>query len=881
MSGPAVGRVLAALAEHGSRVESRGADSWMAQCPADGHDDRTASLSVAQGDVGAVVCCQAGCDTKTAVLPPLQLAFPDLFDQSRKVRDRAPRRVVAEYRYTDEHGELLFVKVRYEPKDFAVKRPDGRGGWTYKLGDARRVLYRLPGVAAARQAGQPVYLVEGERDADRLTGLGHAATCNFDGAAKDGQRAKWRPEYGDALRGTDMVIIADRDAAGVAHARAAAADLEGKAKSVTVMQAALDRAHADVTDHLAAGLTLDQLVPLKAEPAPAASGDGAEEKRSQASRLVELAADRFDLVMSEDGRPYGVVRNGANIALPLRGSRGLRTRLAAIFADETRGTAPSQSALADALAVLEGYAARKDPVPVHLRLARHGDGIVIDLGTADGRCVIVGPDGWRVEGRSPVLFRRTALTSVMPDPVRDGDGLAALDGLLNASEAAFRLLVGWMVSSLIPEIPHPILAFKGEQGTGKTTAARCVVQVIDPSPAPLRTAPRDVKQWVVVASASWAVCLDNVNAVSGWLSETLCRAVTGDGNVDRALYTDDDVTVLAFRRVVMMTSIDAGHLDGDLAERLLLIELQPMKEGERRTDADLTAAYLDNQPSIFASLLDLTAKVLKRLPDVHPESMPRMADFACVLQALDEVTGWNTLGSYTDAADTIASDVLEGDPFGQAVAAMVRRLPEGTWTGTAGRLLELVTPDKPPKGWPKDSTRAAGRLKRIAPVLRQAGISFDDSEREAQGNRSRLYTLAILADAPKQENDRQLAPAVPAAPGTVIDLQEHAGASAGAGDRTAPAAPAEDPSAGAAGASAGTAHDLAPARSTGRDQRKHQPAGAAGATGAGARHISESDGRSADVCAVCGEAMTVIEPGQKAHPMCEPGPEDPAGEAAQ
>ena len=167
-----------------------------------------------------------------------------------------------------------------------------------------------------------------------------------------------------------------------------------------------------------------------------------------------------------------------------------------------------------------------------------------------------------------------------------------------------------MVSALIPEIPHPILAFKGEQGTGKTTAARCIVQIIDPSPAPLRTAPRDVKQWVVVAAASWAVCLDNVNAISGWLSETLCRAVTGDGNVDRALYTDDDVTVLAFRRVVMMTSIDAGQLDGDLAERLLLVELQPMEDGARRTDAELTGAYLAAQPSILASLLDLAAQVL-------------------------------------------------------------------------------------------------------------------------------------------------------------------------------------------------------------------------------------------------------------------------------
>ncbi len=463
-----------------------------------------------------------------------------------------------------------------------------------------------------------------------------------------------------------------------------------------------------MSDHLDAGLGLDELVPVRPDAPPSAlDGDG-EGKRSQASRLVELAMDRFDLVMSDDGRPYGITRNGPNIALPLRGSRGLRTRLAAIFADETRGTAPSQSALADALAVLEGYAARKDPVPVHLRLAAHGDRIVIDLGTADGRCVIVGPGGWRIEGRSPVLFRRTALTSVIPDPVRDGDGLAALSDLLNADEAAFRLLAGWMVSTLIPDIPHPILAFKGEQGTGKTTAARCVVQVIDPSPAPLRTAPRDVKQWVVVAAASWAVCLDNVNAISGWLSETLCRAVTGDGNVDRALYTDDDVTVLAFRRVVMMTSIDAGHLDGDLAERLLLIELQPMSEGVRRTDAELTAAYLAAQPVILASLLDLTAEVLKRLPGVRPETMPRMADFACVLQAVDEVRGWDTLAAYAAAADTIAADVLEGDPFGKAVAAMVREQPEHKWTGTAGQLLELVTPDRGvPKSWPKDATRPA------------------------------------------------------------------------------------------------------------------------------------------------------------------------------
>ena len=237
----------------------------MAQCPADGHDDRTASLSVAQGDVGAVVYCQAGCDTKTAVLPSLKLGFSDLFDQPRKAQNRAPRRVVAEYRYTDEHGELLFVKVRCEPKDFAVKRPDGRGGWIYRLGDdTRRVLYRLPEILAAVEAGQTVYLVEGEKDADRLAASGHVATCNFDGAAKDGQRTEVasgvrrcapRRRRGDHRR-------PGRRRASRMPAPSPPAWTAKRRAWPSCRQPSTGE-HADVSDHLDAGYGLDELVPRK------------------------------------------------------------------------------------------------------------------------------------------------------------------------------------------------------------------------------------------------------------------------------------------------------------------------------------------------------------------------------------------------------------------------------------------------------------------------------------------------------------------------------------------------------------------------------------------------------------------------------------------
>ena len=71
-----------------------------------------------------------------------------------------------------------------------------------------------------------------------------------------------------------------------------------------------------------------------------------------------------------------------------------------------------------------------------------------------------------------------------------------------------------------------------------------MVILIDPSPAPLRAAPKDVRAWTVQAAASWTVMLDNVSSIQPWFSDTLCKAVTGDGTVDRVFYTDDDVNVL-------------------------------------------------------------------------------------------------------------------------------------------------------------------------------------------------------------------------------------------------------------------------------------------------------------------------------------------------
>ncbi|WP_432924293.1 ATP-binding protein [Microbispora sp. CA-135349] len=613
----------------------------------------------------------------------------------------------------------------------------------------------------------------------------------------------------------------------------------------------------------------------QAEDIVAAAGVSKSDKGpSQASVLVKIARERFELFMSEDGRPYAVAKNGPNLALPLRGKAGLRSQLARIFTDDNTGNVPSQSALADAMTVLEGIAASADPRVPHLRVARHEGGIVVDLGTSDGRCVVIGPHGWDRVPRSPVLFRRSGAMKPLPDPVRDGDGLARLRGLLNTSEEGFRLLVGWLVAAFLPDLPHPILTFRGEQGTGKSKAAQMIIGIIDPSGAPKRTAPRDLKSWGVQAFNSWGLCLDNVSVIADWLSDALCRAVTGDGMIDRALYSDDDVVVLEFRRVLAMTTIDAGALAGDLAERLLTIELSLIPDSKRREEAELDAAFADAHAAILASLFDVLAAVLKALPDVTLTERPRMADFARVLAAVDHVKDWRTLESYRTSARNAVADVLDGEPFAQAVVDLVDKAPPEGLTLTAQELLDRVdTPDKLPKKWPKDSTRAAGQLKRLAPALRTIGIDLDDSKRQPDGNRSRLYRLTAA------ESRRITAPGAPAAPGTSSDQHERPGATGDASTRTAPGSTRTAPAPGAPGAAPGAENRPAPASGTPSDQPKHPSPGAPGAPGAEMQPLSDVATPRLDVierligtCAGCGQDMTILTPGQTHHPMCESDP---------
>jgi hypothetical protein len=470
-----------------------------------------------------------------------------------------------------------------------------------------------------------------------------------------------------------------------------------------------------------------------------------------AMRLVGMAREKYTFLISEAGEPFAIPKAGPTVVRMLRGGRhSLRAELAHRYAVEHQ-TVPSQQALADALLVLEGGTLRSTPVPLHVRVATVDNVVFLDLGDDTGRAVRIRDGAWEVieQPLDGVYFRRSPLTAPLPVPAYGGQ-VARLWDFVNFAEADRPLILAALIHALIEYESHVIVSIAGEQGTGKTSAARILVSLIDPSTVPIRKPPKDPEAWVTAAGGSWVVAFDNVSTIPEWFSDALCRASTGDGDARRKLYSDGDLVVFAFRRVLILTSIDVGAVRGDLADRLLAADLNAISELDRSTDKDLAAEWARAYPAVLGALLSLAAKVLDRLPGVTLARKPRMADFAWLLAALDAELGTDGLGQYRRRLTAQLADSLSDDPFIAKlteVAVEESERPSAAWLSLCEPFAgsDEAKTWRPPKGWPANGRSATQHLHRHSPAMRRVGWVVEDlgSDNERHATVWRLKAPAV------------------------------------------------------------------------------------------------------------------------------------------
>jgi hypothetical protein len=413
------------------------------------------------------------------------------------------------------------------------------------------------------------------------------------------------------------------------------------------------------------------------------TGTAAVQAPSAVDTLMGILQRDYYLAATADGRPFAVRNDVPSVMIPLRGNSGLRIRLATDMYRHT-GRAANNEALTTVLNLAEGAAMGHSRVTPNLRLASHSGSVFLDLGRPDGKAVEIRPGHWRVINRPPVLFHRTALTGELPVPAEEGD-LDRVRDLINiVDDNDWALYVACRIASLFPGITHPIEVISGPPGSAKTGTTRITSNWIDASPA-MQPVPRDERTWAAMAGGRYVMAMDNVSGVSRWWSDALCKAASGDGWVDRALYTDGDLFVTSFQSVIILNGITLGGLQGDLADRLAAHRLSRLTAF--RSDDEVAATWALAHPSALAWLLDRTVQILADMQSLpSPAGSDRLTRFSQIVSLVDRRWRTNAMASWRMGRFNALEDIVEGDTVAMALTAAVR----GTWEGTATELLHYL-----------------------------------------------------------------------------------------------------------------------------------------------------------------------------------------------
>lgn len=473
-----------------------------------------------------------------------------------------------------------------------------------------------------------------------------------------------------------------------------------------------------------------------------AANDGADD--TPATLAVRLARESGEYFFDAERTAYASVQ-GAQARETWRvDGQGFRDWLAALYYRETESGLSDQS-LQTAINTLRAVALHDgEEHPVGLRVAACPEGVLIDLGDATWRAVLVTAAGWRILAADhlPVRLYRTAGMQPLPEPQAGGD-LDKLWSHVNVPATDRPLLLAWLLDALRPGTPYPVLELCGPQGAAKSSTQRRLRSLVDPHTVPLRGRPKCAEDIFVAAGAGYLVSYENVSGLHPDMQDALCVLATGGGFATRRFYTNAEEAVIRAHRPVVLNGISANATRPDLIDRLVHIALPEITA--RRTETEIDAAFAADAGAIFGGLLDLFADALAMLPAVRiaPADLPRLADFGLLGEAMSRSRGGAAgefLHLFTEHRAENMSRTLDASPLAQAVVSLIEDGQEIV-SETAKRAFERLQDYRPQHSdtpFPQSPKSMMDGLRRYAPALRLLGIVVIEHGRTMHG-----YTLSV------------------------------------------------------------------------------------------------------------------------------------------
>jgi len=502
------------------------------------------------------------------------------------------------------------------------------------------------------------------------------------------------------------------------------------------------------------------------DPSPTA---GEEERQSRAVALINLMKTFCTLHQDQHGTPFAWIQNpGRVLMLNTKEFKAYATREFYKKYSEVVGS----EALTAALNVLSAEALETEKVPLEVRVVRaEGGNILIDLCNKKEEAIKISTLSADLVKLDRPRFRRYSHMRSLDIDFTTGRGPDDLKDFLKGfrlkdAETDIVLLTGFIGAALVPDIPHPILNLYGPQGSTKTTLTKALVDMLDPTSTEVLSISDRKDELAQQLAHRYVVPYDNVSKFLTWAVDTLCRASTGEAFTKRALYTDEDDVVFAFRRVVLVNGINIPSKRGDFLDRVLLIELSRVPRRERLEDKRVAKEIEGRLPGLRAVVLDGLSRAMWLLDEVREElkELPRMADFCVWGEAFCRAMGYEKgafYKAYMEKVEETSKVALENDVVAELIMKLFTEKKEwvnpekdGTlsWEGTAADLLKLLGEVNRAFGYVTDrelpqSPETVGRwLNDLAANLADQGIKIV-RKKEAKGVRK----ITIIKEKPKAE----------------------------------------------------------------------------------------------------------------------------------
>src|SRR5581483_3810123 len=275
--------------------------------------------------------------------------------------------------------------------------------------------------------------------------------------------------------------------------------------------------------------------------------------------------------------------------------------------------APSSGAIRAVVRTLEAQARGDSAVQkIGHRVSFEGDPfapskVLLDLANLSSEVLEITSQGWNVCENLLRPFRKSHAVLPLPvpqSPSRNSGPL--LSELFHLSAAARTGILFWLIASLRPIGPYPILVLRGPAASGKSTLARALRTLIDPSIAPLRRLPRTDRELLHYAHNNWILVFDQVHRIPIKISEALCAVASGEGmETLQADFREPAIAEIA-RPIILIAPLDQAQPPWtptrSLANRTLTVDLAPI--AEPRAEASFWAEFEALREGWLAVLAD-------------------------------------------------------------------------------------------------------------------------------------------------------------------------------------------------------------------------------------------------------------------------------------